>query len=260
MFCFAGYNVCIFAYGQTGAGKSYTMMGRQEEEGQEGIIPQICKDLFQQIRNTSSEELKYSVEVSWILFRSDRTHMWQQNFSIPVVQNGVLSPQNSGNRSDWNIHSVSRKLLVMPVFIILSSYFKLLWYRIVDTNHTLHILPHLLVSDQFIHFFWCAQKYAVATFILWSTSLWLQLCIILPVFTELMFIFLGCYTMVWPTFCEWHVGYYWLTFQYKFRIMILENLYHYPFTICVRSLGNLFSVRRSSALWQYLIHIKLYRY
>lgn len=39
------------------------MMGRQEEEGQEGIIPQICKDLFHRIRNTSSEELKYSVEV-----------------------------------------------------------------------------------------------------------------------------------------------------------------------------------------------------
>lgn len=55
-----GYNICIFAYGQTGAGKSYTMMGRGEE-GQEGIIPQICKDLFRRIKSTTAEDLKYSV-------------------------------------------------------------------------------------------------------------------------------------------------------------------------------------------------------
>lgn len=59
---FDGYNVCIFAYGQTGAGKSYTMMGKQEE-GQEGIIPMICKDLFRRIRETASDELKYSVNI-----------------------------------------------------------------------------------------------------------------------------------------------------------------------------------------------------
>ncbi|XP_014260255.1 kinesin-like protein unc-104 isoform X8 [Cimex lectularius] len=81
---FEGYNVCIFAYGQTGAGKSYTMMGRQDEDGQEGIIPQICKDLFDRIRNTTSEDLRYSVEVSYMEIYCERVR-------------DLLNPKNKGN-------------------------------------------------------------------------------------------------------------------------------------------------------------------
>lgn len=59
---FEGYNVCIFAYGQTGAGKSYTMMGKQEES-QAGIIPQVEQnperwfDLYSMFRHTLADML-----------------------------------------------------------------------------------------------------------------------------------------------------------------------------------------------------------
>ncbi|KAK7079602.1 Kinesin-like protein kif1b, partial [Halocaridina rubra] len=68
---FQGYNVCIFAYGQTGAGKSYTMMGKQEE-GQEGIIPLVCKDMFKKIATCDDDELQYSVEVSYMEIYCER--------------------------------------------------------------------------------------------------------------------------------------------------------------------------------------------
>lgn len=63
LFDIAGYNVCIFAYGQTGAGKSYTMMGKQDDPENEGIIPRLCKDLFTKIGNDNDPDTKYSVEV-----------------------------------------------------------------------------------------------------------------------------------------------------------------------------------------------------
>uniref|UniRef100_A0A8C6V1C5 plus-end-directed kinesin ATPase n=1 Tax=Neogobius melanostomus TaxID=47308 RepID=A0A8C6V1C5_9GOBI len=79
---FEGYNVCIFAYGQTGAGKSYTMMGR---EGQEGIIPMLCEDLFEKISvDNNQEELSYSVEVSYMEIYCERVR-------------DLLNPKNKGN-------------------------------------------------------------------------------------------------------------------------------------------------------------------
>ncbi|XP_027446164.1 kinesin-like protein KIF1A isoform X18 [Zalophus californianus] len=80
---FEGYNVCIFAYGQTGAGKSYTMMGKQEKE-QQGIIPQLCEDLFSRINDTTNDNMSYSVEVSYMEIYCERVR-------------DLLNPKNKGN-------------------------------------------------------------------------------------------------------------------------------------------------------------------
>ncbi|KAG8508288.1 LOW QUALITY PROTEIN: Kinesin-like protein KIF1B, partial [Galemys pyrenaicus] len=113
---FEGYNVCIFAYGQTGAGKSYTMMGKQEKE-QQGIIPQarrarrgvggcrgtlggagprgpargltcrrpqLCEDLFSRINDTTNANMSYSVEVSYMEIYCERVR-------------DLLNPKNKGN-------------------------------------------------------------------------------------------------------------------------------------------------------------------
>lgn len=39
-----GYNCCIFAYGSTGSGKTYTMLG---DEGNAGLIPRMCNKVIE---------------------------------------------------------------------------------------------------------------------------------------------------------------------------------------------------------------------
>ncbi|XP_048417019.1 kinesin-like protein KIF1B isoform X21 [Stegostoma tigrinum] len=80
---FEGYNVCIFAYGQTGAGKSYTMMGKQDKEHQ-GIIPQLCEELFEKINDNSNSDVSYSVEVSYMEIYCERVR-------------DLLNPKTKGN-------------------------------------------------------------------------------------------------------------------------------------------------------------------
>ncbi|XP_029987592.1 kinesin-like protein KIF1A isoform X8 [Sphaeramia orbicularis] len=81
---FEGYNVCIFAYGQTGAGKSYTMMGKQDVKDQQGIIPLMCEDLFTKINDNTDNSMSYSVEVSYMEIYCERVR-------------DLLNPKNKGN-------------------------------------------------------------------------------------------------------------------------------------------------------------------
>lgn len=58
-----GYHVCLFAYGQTGAGKSYSIVGYGANKG---IIPIACEEIFTRIRQPQPKKVEFQVEVSML--------------------------------------------------------------------------------------------------------------------------------------------------------------------------------------------------
>lgn len=60
-----GYNVCVFAYGQTGAGKTYTMQGDNTAGGM-GMIPRSIELIFARIARMELTGWKYEVSASFL--------------------------------------------------------------------------------------------------------------------------------------------------------------------------------------------------
>lgn len=58
----SGYNGSVFAYGATGAGKTYTMLGREDDLG---VMGRSVKELFRQIELNSSQR-EYKLKISYI--------------------------------------------------------------------------------------------------------------------------------------------------------------------------------------------------
>lgn len=69
--CLQGYNCTIFAYGQTGAGKTYTMQGRNIESAEQdsdefkGLQPRVLEELFNRLRNEYQHGVDYLVRCSY---------------------------------------------------------------------------------------------------------------------------------------------------------------------------------------------------
>ncbi|KAL5272625.1 hypothetical protein ACHWQZ_G000735 [Mnemiopsis leidyi] len=59
-----GYNGTIFAYGQTGTGKTYTMQGNPADPEQRGVIPNSFQQIFEHINQTKG--IQYLVRASYL--------------------------------------------------------------------------------------------------------------------------------------------------------------------------------------------------
>ena len=55
-----GYNVCIFCYGQTGAGKTYTM------SSDDGMIPRAVRQIYDTAQSLEEKGWKYTMEGSFV--------------------------------------------------------------------------------------------------------------------------------------------------------------------------------------------------
>lgn len=81
---YQGYNFCLFAYGQTGSGKSYTMMGNSSDSEQQGLVPRICKELFNRMKTGQKDGVGYKTQVSYLEIYNEKVR-------------DLLGPQNIGH-------------------------------------------------------------------------------------------------------------------------------------------------------------------
>lgn len=56
----------IFAYGQTGCGKTHTMIGKLDEEGERGVMPNSFQHLFSAILSDNHKGKQFLIRCSFI--------------------------------------------------------------------------------------------------------------------------------------------------------------------------------------------------
>lgn len=74
-----GYHCCLFAYGQTGAGKSYSMVGYGANKG---IVPISCEEIFNRIAANEDKNKEYEVMISMMEIYNEKV----QDLLIPIAK------------------------------------------------------------------------------------------------------------------------------------------------------------------------------
>ena len=89
--CLDGYNGCIFAYGQTGAGKTYTIQGNGLDTNidmdKRGILPRVFEYLFSEIynENDKSSKMDYLIKCGYLEIYNEHIQDLVINFAIIYI-------------------------------------------------------------------------------------------------------------------------------------------------------------------------------
>ncbi|KAI3774833.1 hypothetical protein L1987_49395 [Smallanthus sonchifolius] len=93
-----GYNVCIFAYGQTGTGKTFTMEGTHENRG---VNFRTLEELFRVI-NERKNQIRYEISVSVLEVYNEQIH----DLLLPSSQPGVAAKRLEIRQVGEGLHHV----------------------------------------------------------------------------------------------------------------------------------------------------------
>lgn len=92
-----GYNGTILAYGQTGAGKSYTMQGppkRLRDPILQGAIPRVCAQIFGEARNREEEGATVTIKCSFL-------QIYQEGLFDMMHAENTLKLRETPNQGVW---------------------------------------------------------------------------------------------------------------------------------------------------------------
>ena len=95
--CLDGYHCTCFAYGQTGAGKTHTMMGSRSDEHEAGIIPRVVADIFSHI-NAASADNEFTVKASYVEIYLERI----RDLLRPVTNNTPAKQRRGEGADEFN--------------------------------------------------------------------------------------------------------------------------------------------------------------
>lgn len=113
-----GFNSTIMCYGQTGAGKTYTMTGGKQSFRARGIIPRAVSHLFAELKKMDNKKCKVQVRTGLGVARSQEMHehqrAWRQFMMAPArlpTADAGLAPRTTQRAKCMDVPACVSRLL-----------------------------------------------------------------------------------------------------------------------------------------------------